>query len=312
MSATIVLPPNHPHRVGLEHLRAGDPATAAQYFLQAIEHDSMFADAWHDLGCALLAQNEHQGALLAFNNALHIQPDHAKALANRKMVTQFIAKGVKQLQSMQPVQHLGELSAEDLFELIESYGPDSRVLHEKVGTSAGRDFFVNEFAWAVPNRESIAAIRRFANGDPILEVGSGKGCWAALIQLTGSTVFATDDFSTHVPNEPNGSTGKYTNRQTFTFVERLDHREAIQKYAFCDVLLLCWPPYGTHMSQEALEQFTGSRLVYIGEKNDTGTAITGDKNFHKTLSAEWNLTTRFPIPNWPGIFDAVYFYRRKS
>jgi hypothetical protein len=76
------------------------------------------------------------------------------------------------------------------------------------------------------------------------------------------------------------------------------------------VLMLCWPQWKTHqpMSHRALANFTGDKLIYIGQKAG---GVTGTAKFHAMLERDWQLVTRHRLLNWKGIEDSVYFYRRK-
>ena len=51
-----------------------------------------------------------------------------------------------------------------------------------------RQFFTQELSWSIPTKAAVDEIVTFAH-QGILEVGAGKGLWAALIQKAGATQF---------------------------------------------------------------------------------------------------------------------------
>jgi hypothetical protein len=138
--------------------------------------------------------------------------------------------------------------------------------------------FVNEASWAIPDEEAIELIARFIGRYTAVEVGAGNGLWAALVKHrlekigSGGTIIATDDFSW--PNEYNG----------YIQVEKLKAVDAINEYSDASVLILIWPPYGKSMAFDALSEFKGDYVVYIGEGQD---GCTGDDYFHQCISDEW-------------------------
>lgn len=174
-----------------------------------------------------------------------------------------------------------------------------RDIHEQ------RRCFVRDYTWALPTPRIIAAIKLFAGGEPIWEPCAGKGVWAALLRAHGVTVHATD-------SEPGAtwSDGK-AGARTYTHVEQADASEARP----ANTLLLVWPPYGTgdrvgdRVAARALLAHKGDQLVYVGEGAD---GCTGDRLFHKLLERRWIRITRAPVPRWPGLYDAAYFYVRKQ
>ena len=54
-----------------------------------------------------------------------------------------------------------------------------------------RSYASKEYAWAVPTNEAISAILSY--GQNVLELGSGLGNWAWLLEAAGGNVVAVDD-----------------------------------------------------------------------------------------------------------------------
>lgn len=74
-------------------------------------------------------------------------------------------------------------------------------------------------------------------------------------------------------------------------------------------LMLCWPPYGEPMAMDALRGYRGQHVIYIGE---LGGGCTADDAFHSELATKWHFVEELPIPQWWGIHDSVYIYRRTA
>lgn len=188
-----------------------------------------------------------------------------------------------------------------LLEEVKSQGPtiskglfDTRWLQ--------RDSFVKNFAWAIPDEGAIKDIKEFVGDDKILEIGCGLGLWAKLLQ----------DFGVNItPTNPNFPKDFYLNKDKKPFTEVLDfaHKEAVETLGpDHDVLMLCWPPYSESIAYEALNAFGGDKLIYIGESRG---GCNATHEFFELLDEEWNPPMISSIPQWVGIHDSLYFYRRK-
>jgi len=115
-------------------------------------------------------------------------------------------------------------------------------------------------------------------------------------------------------------------RNAFMPVERLNNDEAVTKWRpHCEVVMLVWPefirrnwhaPRGTQIpdchTYEALLKGNFSTVVYIGEKR----GYTGSKQLEDFLEINYNeveLTyDEKSLPTWPGIYDYLRIFRRKS
>ena len=158
-----------------------------------------------------------------------------------------------------------------------------------------RNKFLEECSFAVPTREAITVIKEFVDGRRLLEVGAGSGLWARLLTDAGLEVVAVDRKSRND-----------VKHSKFFPVQRGTAARGVREHRDCKALLLCWPDYDTHMAADALKEFQGDRLVYIGE-GDGG--CTGNEAFHKSLRS-WKLVATIYIPQWPGIHDDVSLYTR--
>jgi len=73
--------------------------------------------------------------------------------------------------------------------------------------------------------------------------------------------------------------------------------------------LLVWPPYNKDMAfRVAKATNPGQHLIYVGE--DSG-GCTGCQRFHKLLASQFIEELAQPLPQWPGLHDWFYLYRRR-
>ena len=162
-----------------------------------------------------------------------------------------------------------------------------------------RNIFTNALSWAVPTEECLDAISAFVQSDTIIEVGCGAGFWASLLSLKGVSIIPTDPFLSH------GSNGE----NNFTAVEELSAEQAIEKYQDANVLMILWPSYNDDFAVNALRNFTGNKIVFIGEGQG---GCTADDDFYDELSENWEDCNGISLPNWEGIHDYCSFYQRNK
>jgi len=162
---------------------------------------------------------------------------------------------------------------------------------------AKRHAFVKDYSWAVPTAEAIELMMGHM---PIVEVGAGTGFWASLLQAAGGDILA---FDLHPPGL--GHNG---------FHSLMMHTEV--HYGGAPIaalhpdrtLFLCWPPYSNRMAANALRQYHGDTLIYVGEYD----GCTADKRFFNQLARDWVEIETIEISQWPGIHDQLGVYRRKG
>lgn len=166
-----------------------------------------------------------------------------------------------------------------------------------------RQKFVTDYSWAVPTQKAIQEIKNFTDGQTILEVGSGLGLWAKLLQDEGINIIPT--------NIPISDKEKYFNvgKKPFTKIEYLSHLESIQSYPETAILMLSWPPCDDIMAYELLKRFKGSKLIFIGEGKY---GCTAEDNFFDLLENTYVLYKTVEIPRWRNIYDDLFLYIRKT
>jgi hypothetical protein len=157
---------------------------------------------------------------------------------------------------------------------------------------------ISRYGFAIPDHAALSLIKKKSpNG--VIEIGAGSGYWAKLLGALGVLVDAYDSY-----------TGKYQHgfkHGSHATVNKLDHTKALSSEHAGLTLLLCWPDYQASWPAEALDFYKGDTVVYVGEGSD---GCTGDSKFHGMLYENWTETDCLDIPQWFGIHDRVYIYKR--
>ncbi|MEY9857619.1 hypothetical protein ABH935_003227 [Catenulispora sp. GAS73] len=166
------------------------------------------------------------------------------------------------------------------------------------------------YAYAIPSPESIDWVAQFSGGRPIIELGAGRGYWAAQLSHAGHEVRA---YELEPPDTiDNASFPRAAGQANVWFpVAGLDRLSEADMKEF--VLLLCWPPgWGNSMASDALASFEavgGDRLVYIGEPKG---GKTGDDAFFDALTNRWKLeSTDTSFVSWWNLADAAQGWVRR-
>lgn len=147
------------------------------------------------------------------------------------------------------------------------------------------------YAWAIPSDEVIEMIVSFCSGFPVIELGAGSGYWAWLLEQAGLRVAAFDSNAAQPPHWIEVKEVAYLNWQAH----------------FQHTLFLCWPSLNSNMAIDALRNYLGNRVIYVGE----WLGRTADAEFHQQLSQSWTLIHSHPIPNWPGYSDKIYIFDKE-
>lgn len=175
-------------------------------------------------------------------------------------------------------------------------GYDMRTqLEKEMGLIRHRDIGIKRFGFAILTEDAIEILRLYA---PILEVGAGTGYWAHEFIERGVDYVATDP-------EP-CCKSYFKGSEQWVGIEPLSALDAVRKYPE-RALMFCWPTYADGWAAEALQAYTGSTVIYVGE-SDGG--CTADDNFHHELNSHWDEEQVINIPQWRGIHDRIFIYRR--
>jgi hypothetical protein len=146
---------------------------------------------------------------------------------------------------------------------------------------------VSYFSWAVPTQSAVDVVVRHA--ERVVEIGAGSGYWAWLLSQAGAAVMAFDcspRSNTWYPVYPG------------------DERSAAEYYNAA--LFLCWPPAGTDMAFNALSNFRGDCVIYVGEWM-RGNA---EPEFFRLLSEAFERIESVAIPQWLMRTDRLSVYKR--
>jgi len=152
-----------------------------------------------------------------------------------------------------------------------------------------RDKMVQKYAWAIPNEQAISKLVELS---PLIEIGAGAGYWAKLVEEAGGKIVCYDIEPPLTQWHPIWKSEPHVIKQRYIL----------------RTLFLCWPPYEESMAADCLKLYKGRTLVYVGEGYG---GCTGDDNFHEELKNNWLLCDRLEIPQWYGIHDSMYIYKRK-
>jgi hypothetical protein len=151
----------------------------------------------------------------------------------------------------------------------------------------------HRYSWAIPDQAALKALVALG---PLVEIGAGKGYWAAQVARLGGDVVAYD---VALPGPCNVW---HPNAGTFFLVRQAGAEVAGQHPD--RALFLCWPPYGEDpdpalLALLAYEAAGGRCVAYIGE--DDGGCTAGPGFFERL--AVWQEVQSVVLPQWPGIHD---------
>lgn len=145
------------------------------------------------------------------------------------------------------------------------------------------------YSYAIPSPETIEWVSAFSAGLSVVELGAGRGYWAAQLAHAGIKV---DAYDSEPPDRMENISFTRAAGQTDVWhpVGTLDEFEQSTANRANHVLFLCWPPgWGDKMASEALTTFEeagGRRLIFIGQPKG---GMTGDDAFFNALSVGWRL-----------------------
>ena len=166
------------------------------------------------------------------------------------------------------------------------------------------------YAYAIPSPETVEWMSQFCGTRAVVEVGAGRGYWAAQLSSAG---LAVDAYDLEPPNRAGNVSFPQAEGQTDIWYP-VGGPEELRRYSYADcVLFLCWPPgWGDTMASDALatyEMAGGDRLVYVGERKG---GKTGNDAFSDALSARWVLeSTDSQFVSWWNLADVAQAWVRR-
>lgn len=166
------------------------------------------------------------------------------------------------------------------------------------------------YTYAIPSPETLDWIAAFCGGRKVVEVGAGRGYWAARMTQAGVDVEAYD---VEPPDKAENISFPRAAGQPDVW-HPVDDLGAFDHTADREdqVLFLCWPPgWENTMASEALARFTqsgGDRLVFVGQPQG---GMTGDAAFFDALTANWELAAEDPHHvSWWNLADVAQGWAR--
>jgi len=155
--------------------------------------------------------------------------------------------------------------------------------------------FIKLFGFAVLTRCTVDLLKWFG---PILEIGAGSGYWASELSQAGVDIIATDS-----------QTGRYYFKHGNYFeVSKCSATDASAAHPD-RALMIVWPCYDDPWAFAALSAYKGNTVIYVGESQG---GCTATDSFFELLTSDWVKIESHYIPQFPGIHDALYIYRRKD
>lgn len=162
------------------------------------------------------------------------------------------------------------------------------------------------YAYAIPSPETLEWMSEFCAGRQVVELGAGRGYWAAQMARAGIAVKAHD---VEPPDRTDNVSFPREHTNVWHHVGGLDEYVAGADH----ILFLCWPPgWGNTMASEALARFEksgGERLIFIGQPRG---GMTGDDAFFDALSTGWELAAEDArYVSWWNLADVAQIWVRR-
>jgi len=185
-----------------------------------------------------------------------------------------------------------------LFDMYQKYFVDAfslsrGSLSELVKNQQLRDQAIVKYSWAIPTEEALLEIKKL---QPITEWFAGAGYWAYCLRQIGAKIEA---WSLEPGYQGTGKT------ECWTKVHKCMEQPPLVINS--KALLVVWPPLGIGVG--ILCAFTGDWIIHVGEGAG---GCTGSKEFHHLLADGYNLEQVIDIPQWEGLHDSVFIWKRKA
>lgn len=168
-----------------------------------------------------------------------------------------------------------------------------------------REEFIVRFGFAVITESVIRSVAAYA---PLVEVGCGSGYWSYELRKAGVDVIATDPGTGRYRGLLWGEDGEARHwDKPWLEIEPISGIEAVRKYPARN-LLTVWPDMAPWADQ-TLREFKGETVLYGGEGSG---GCTADDGFHRFLEERFEPTEVIDLPQFGGIHDDLYVWRRRG
>jgi hypothetical protein len=163
------------------------------------------------------------------------------------------------------------------------------------------DQFRRKFSYAIPDKNTIEALCYFIEEDIILEIGAGRGLWSFLLQEKCKNVIPTDNYIFEVK--------MLSFDNTFTKIIKMDSVQAVKTFIEANILMSIWPLYLDPMLSNAVKEFKGDKIIFIGESRG---GCTGDDEFFEIMMNDWILEKYIKNRVVSYMYDSVFLFKRKK
>ncbi len=173
----------------------------------------------------------------------------------------------------------------------------------------GRDSYL-KYSYSIHNYEVINKKSKYS---PLIEVVKGTGYWVKILSKQGADILAFDNYSWTTLGEA------YKNSRSWFDVKQAD--ESIITTYSDRALLLCWPPRGFYFSSNALKNYQGKTVIYVGETPDQPglkffdtierQPAKANRTFFELLRSKFHRIKTVSIPNWPWLSESSFCLRAK-
>ncbi|KAI5065969.1 hypothetical protein GOP47_0018593 [Adiantum capillus-veneris] len=174
---------------------------------------------------------------------------------------------------------------------------------------------IQAVSWAIPTLPVLHYMVQRAPDGRIVEIGSGMGYWALLLQQLGADVVAVDNMS-DILNEQVANV---------YFLDTLvcDGAEFVKDgYAAGRALFLCWPheplfsnhKLETHcLAEHCLASYAGDTVFFVGEVGGyDGCTFNMTKWLQRNASNGWEIEMEIELPCWPLFHDTFLCCVKRS
>jgi len=217
--------------------------------------------------------------------------------AKTKKEIEDVTLGLRQQQVVKKELGLKHLGGNELWELYKDLGVEANPAAQRsVEIFEKRGELATKYAWAIPNDKAIDIL---SNAGPIVEIGAGGGYWAALVEQNGGDIVAYDIYTPGKDNE-------YAKELWFDVLKGGPEKAGEHPNL---ALFLCWPPFEDPMAENAIRNYKGDTVIFVGESKG---GCTGTDMFFDVLEENFSMTERVNIPNWPGVWDYLSVWKKSK
>lgn len=132
------------------------------------------------------------------------------------------------------------------------------------------DPLCEKYAWACPDNRALNVLCHFS---PLVEIGSGKGYWASLLEKRGADIICYDKYGTDQQGD------------FWTVVQQGGPEVLLEPSIASRNLFLCFPDEEESIAIVSLEKFKGEYVIHVGE------LLAGNGTCGSVPQAPWGRTS---------------------